>query len=147
MLAGFIYRKASDLKGNRVTGDDEMINSVKNNPLAIGFCNFSFAFSLPSGERADNIQIIPFDLDFDNSINRSEMPFQNLEVAHRSIWLGIYPENLCRELTLGYLGKPEDPLIVAFLNYVLTDGQEVIKETGLCELNSIYLRYARESLE
>jgi phosphate transport system substrate-binding protein len=147
MLAGFIYRKASDLKGIRVTGDDEMINSIKNNPLAIGFCNFSFAFSLPSGEREENIQIIPFDLDFDNSINRSEMPFQNLEVAHRSIWLGIYPENLCRELTLGSIGKPQDPVIIAFLNYVLTDGQEVIKEAGLCELNSIYLKYARESLE
>jgi len=147
MLASFVFRKALDLKGIKVTGDDEMINSVRNNPLSVGFCNLSFAFSKPTGERIENIQIIPFDLDFDNSIGRIEMPFKNLEVAHRSIWLGIYPENLCRELTLGLLGKPKDQAIIEFLNYILTDGQEIVKEAGLCELNSIYLRYALESLE
>jgi len=102
---------------------------------------------MPSGERAENIQIVPFDLDFDNLIGRIEMPFQNLEVAHRSIWLGIYPENLCRELTLGSLGKPTDPAVIEFLHYVLTNGQEIVKEAGLCELSNFYIRFARESLE
>jgi len=147
MLAAFVFRKAADLKGNRVTGEDEMINSIRNNLFAVGFCNLSFAFSMPSGEKAENIQIIPFDLDFDNLIDRSEIPFKNLEVAHRSIWLGIYPECLCRELTLGSLGKPEDPAIIEFMHYVLTSGQEIVKEAGLCELNAIYLRFAGESLD
>ena len=147
MLAGFCYRKASDLKGIGVTGDNEMISSVRSNPMAVGFCNLSFAFSVPSGERVENIQIIPFDLDFDNSIGRTEKPFQNLDVAHRSIWLGIYPENLCRELTIGSMGKPINPAIVGFLNYVLSEGQEIIKERGLCELNNVYIRYAKESLQ
>jgi len=147
MLAAFVFRKAADLKGNRVTGDDGMINSIRNNPFSLGFCNLSFAFSMPSGERAENIQIVPFDLDFDNLIGRIEMPFQNLEVAHRSIWLGIYPENLCRELTLGSLGKPTDPAVIEFLHYVLTNGQEIVKEAGLCELSNFYIRFARESLE
>lgn len=38
-----------------------------------------------------------------------------LETAHRSVWLGVYPENLCRELTLGSMCKPDDPAILAFL--------------------------------
>jgi phosphate transport system substrate-binding protein len=147
MLAAFVFRKASDLKGNRVTGDDAMINSIRDNPFSLGFCNLSFAFHKPSGDRVENIQIIPFDLDYDNLIGKIEMPFLNLEIAHRSIWLGIYPENLCRELALGTLGKPTDPSIIAFLNYVLASGQEIVKEAGLCELNSVYLRFARESLE
>ena len=115
MLAGFIFKEQSDLKGIKVTGDDEMIQSIQKNPLVIGFCNFSFAFDIPTGERKENIQIVPFDLDFDNKIDRKEIPFKNLEVAHRSIWLGFYPESLCRELSIACPGKPSDPLIIEFL--------------------------------
>jgi len=147
MLAGFIFKKQYDLKGIKVTGDDEMIRSIQKNPLAIGFCNFSFAFDIPTGERRENIQVVPFDLDFDNKIDRKEMPFKNLEVAHRSIWLGFYPESLCRDLSIGCLGKPSDPLVTEFLKFILSDGQVSVKESGLCELNNVYIRSALESLQ
>ena len=147
VLAAFCYRKAYDLKGIAVTGDSEMIKSVRNNIFSVGFCNLSYAFHPPTGERAENIQIIPFDLDYDNFIGKTERPFRDLETAHRSVWLGIYPENLCRDLTLGSSGKPTDPAILEFLSYVITDGQDHLKETGLCKLNSVSLRYARESLQ
>lgn len=147
MFARFLFRTASDLKGIKVTGDNEMIKSIQQNPLAIGFCNFSFAFDPKSGERLENIQVVPFDLDYDNKIDRKEMPFKNLEVAHRSLWLGIYPENLCRELMIGSMGKPSDTVIVHFLKYVLSEGQESVKEAGLCQLNDVYLRSGLESLQ
>lgn len=147
MFAGFLFKKATDLKGIKVTGDEEMIKNVQQNPLAVGFCNFSYAFTMPTGERKENIQVVPFDLDFDNKIDRKELPFENLEVAHRSIWLGIYPEGLCRELTVGSVGKPTDPLIIEFLKYVLAEGQESVKTLGLCELNGVYIRIAQESLK
>jgi phosphate transport system substrate-binding protein len=147
VFADFLFKKSSDLKGTRVTGDDEMIKSVQENKLALGFCNFSYAFDANTGEQIKNIQIVPSDLDFDNKINRKEIPFINLEEAHRGLWLGIYPKNLCRELTIGSLGKPADPAIIEFLRYILSEGQESIKETGLCELNNVYLRYSLEKLK
>ncbi len=147
VFAGFLFRKASDLKGIKVTGDNEMIKSISENPYAIGFCNFSFAFNLPSGEPMEGIQIIPFDLDYDHEIDRKEIPFKNLEIAHRSVWLGIYPENLCRELTIGTIGKPTDPAEIEFIKYILTDGQKKVKEVGLCELNNVYISYSLDALK
>lgn len=148
LLAGFLFRKPVDLKGVEVTGDEEMIDRVKNNILSVGFCNLSYAFNILTGERIENIQIVPFDLDYDNKIGKIEKPFSDIETAHRSVWLGIYPESLCRDLTLGSLGgKPADPAILAFLNYVINDGQRIVSEAGLCNLNNIALRFARESLE
>jgi phosphate transport system substrate-binding protein len=147
IFASSFYKKASDMKGSKVTGDYNMIKSIQESRFAIGFCNFSFAFDVPTGERIENIQVVPFDLDFDNKINRKEEPFSNLETAHRSIWLGIFPESLCRELTIGSLGKPKDPATVEFLRYILTQGQERIKETGLCELNNVYVRLSLEDLQ
>jgi ABC-type phosphate transport system substrate-binding protein len=40
--ADFLYKNSSDLRGTGVVGDDEMIKSVQADPLAIGFCNFSY---------------------------------------------------------------------------------------------------------
>jgi phosphate transport system substrate-binding protein len=145
--AGFIYKKASDLKGIGVTGDDEMIKGIQDNSLAIGFCNFSYAFDTATGERTRDIQIVPSDLDFDNKIDRVEVPFSSLAEAHRSLWLGFFPDQLCRELTLGSAGKPTDPVIVEFLYYVLGDGQSHVKKSGFCPLNNVYIKYTQESLK
>jgi phosphate transport system substrate-binding protein len=147
MFAAFFFKKATDLKGIKVTGDYEMIKSIQQNPLGIGFCNFSFAFDVMTGEKQENIQVIPFDLDYDNKIERKEIPFKNLELAHRSVWLGLYPETLCRELLIGSMGKPSDPAILEFLRFVLTEGQENVREMGLCVLNDVYVRYALECLK
>lgn len=145
--AAFLYKKASDLRGIGISGDDEMIKSIQEDPLAIGFCNFSYAFDVSTGERKKDIQIIPTDLDFDNKIDRVEVPFRNLEEAHRSLWLGFFPEQLCRELTLGSLGKPSDPAIVEFLYYVLGEGQSNVKKTGFCPLNNVYINYSLDLLK
>jgi phosphate transport system substrate-binding protein len=146
VFAAFLNKEPEDLKGSGVTGDVEMIKNVQNNPLAIGFCNFSYAFDVASGNQAKDIQIVPVDLDYDKKIDRKEVPFNNLDKAHRGLWLGIYPKNLCRELTFGSLGKPSDPAVVEFLKYVLTDGQSDIKPTGLCELNEVYVGYSLDKL-
>lgn len=145
--AAFLYKKASDLRGIGITGDDEMIKSIQEDPLAIGFCNFSYAFDVSTGERKKDIQIIPTDLDFDNKIDRVEVPFKNLEEAHRSLWLGFFPEQLCRELTLGSLGKPTNPAIIEFLYFVLGEGQSSVKKTGFCPLNNVYINYSLDFLK
>jgi phosphate transport system substrate-binding protein len=145
--ANFLYKKPSDLRGVGVTGDEEMIKSIQEDPLGIGYCNFSYAFNTSTGERKENIQIVPADLDFDNKIGRKEMPFVNLEEAHRSLWLGFYPDDLCRELTIGSLGKPADPLILEFLYYVLGEGQASVTKSGFCPLNNVYLNYALDNLK
>lgn len=147
VFANFLNKESTDLKGTMVISDDEMIKSVQDNPLAIGFCNFSYAFDITTGERRKDIQIIPADLDYDNKIDSKEIPFSNLEKAHRGLWLGLYPKNLCRELLIGSDGKPSDPAIIEFLRYILTEGQNDIKAFGVCELNDVYVGYALDKLK
>lgn len=147
VFAAFLNKESSDLKGKGVIGDDEMIKSIQDNPFAIGFCNFSYAFNAATGEQIKDIQIIPADLDYDHKIDRKEIPFSNLYKAHRGLWLGLYPKNLCRELSIGSLGKPADPAIVEFLKFVLTEGQATINETGLCELNDVYIKNSLDYLK
>jgi len=145
--ANFLWKEAIDLKGIEVVGDEAMIKSIQGNQLAIGYCNFSYAFDTVTGERIKDIQVIPIDLDFDRKIDKKEVPFTNINKAHRGLWLGYYPKNLTRELTFGSLGKPTDPVILAFLNYALTTGQAMVAKKGFCELNDVYIKDALDKLK
>jgi phosphate transport system substrate-binding protein len=145
--ANFLWKESTDLKGKKVVGDDEMIKSIQGDKLAIGYCNFSYAFDTVTGDRIKDIQVIPIDLDFDKTIDKKEVPFSNISKAHRGLWLGYYPKNLTRELTFGSLGKPTDRAILEFLNYALTTGQSQVARSGFCELNDIYRMYAIDYLK
>jgi len=145
--ANFLWKESTDLKGIRVDGDKEMIKSIQGNPMAIGYCNFSYAFDSITGDRIKDIQVLPIDLDFDKIIDKKEIPFANIHKAHRGLWLGYYPKNLTRELTLGLVGKTADPAILAFLSYTLTVGQAVVGSSGFCELNDVYIKSALDKLK
>lgn len=145
--ANFLWKESTDLKGIKVTGDEEMIRSIQGNTLAIGYCNFSYAFDSVTGDRIKDIQVVPVDLDFDKTIDKKELPFSNIKKAHRGLWLGYYPKNLTRELSLGSIGKPTDMAILEFLNYTLTTGQASVGSSGFCELNDVYVRYTLERLQ
>jgi len=147
VFAHFLNKESTDLKGTKVTGDEEIIKSIQDNPLGIGFCNFSSAFDAATGERRKDIQVIPADLDYDNKIDTKEIPFSNLDKAHRGLWLGLYPKSLCRQLLIGTLGKPASPAVVEFLKYILTEGQKDVKILGLCELNDVYIEYSLDKLK
>jgi phosphate transport system substrate-binding protein len=145
--ANFLWKESPALKGIKVVGDDEMIKSVQGNTLAIGYCNFSYAFDTVTGKRIKDIQVMPIDLDFDHTIDKKELPFSNINKAHRGLWLGYYPKNLTRELTIGSIGKPTDPAMLEFLKYTLTIGQVSVAKAGFCELNDIYILNAQEKLK
>jgi phosphate transport system substrate-binding protein len=145
--ASFLWKERADLKGIKVAGDEGMIKSIQGNPLAIGFCNFSYAFDTVNGDRIKDIQVIPIDLDFDKIIDKKEVPFSNIKKAHRGLWLGYYPKNLTRELIFGSMGKPTDAAILEFLNYALTTGQSAVGHSGFCELNDVYIKNTLDRLK
>ena len=145
--ANFLWKEVSDLKGIKVVGDNEMIKSIQGNPLAIGYCNFSYAFEPITGEWIKDIQVMPIDLNFNRIIDKKEVPFANIKKAHRGLWLGYYPKNLTRELTFGSMGKPTDSAILEFLYYTLTVGQADVASSGFCELNDVYINYSLDNLK
>jgi phosphate transport system substrate-binding protein len=145
--ANFLWKESTNLVGKKVVGDEEMIRSIQTDKYSIGFCNFAYAFMPGSGERVSDIQIVPIDLDFDKTIDKKEIPFSNINKAHRGLWLGYYPKNLSRELTLGSIGKPTDPAVIEFITYALTKGQTDVGSSGFCELNDVYIENAKERIK
>jgi phosphate transport system substrate-binding protein len=146
MWANFLFKTQEDLLGTKVTGDEEMISSIQKDKYAIGYCNLSYAYDRNTGDQVENIQVVPIDLDFDGVIDKTEQPYLTIQKIHRAIWLGLYPRNLCRKLTLVTKGVPTDPLVKEFINWVMTDGQAMVEKNGYCPLNNVELRNATQVL-
>jgi len=45
------------------------------------------------------------------------------------------------------IGKPTDPAVLEFLNYILTTGQVAVASSGYCELNDVYIKNALDNLK
>lgn len=147
LWAGFLFKTRDDLRGSPVIGDTAMIDRVQKDKFALGYCNLTYAYNNITRERADGIQVIPIDLDYDSKISSTDQPYETLDKIHRAIYLGLYPHELCRKLCFVTKGKPEDKLVTDFLRWSLTAGQEVVEPTGYCEFNNAEKTVALELLK
>jgi len=62
----------------------------------------------------------------------------------KSIRDGVYPSPPARDLYLVAGGKPASKLVMTFLNWILTDGQQYLTEAGYVSISPDKLK---ESLE
>jgi len=144
-LARFLWQVPSDLTGIGVTGEDAMIAAVRDDPFALGYCNFIYAFDPASKQFTEGIVIVP--LDREQKGQRIDSYYDSVPSLQRAMWSGKYPAGLIRNLGLASMGKPASREIVEFLQWVLQDGQRLVAREGYIEVPSSQIRCRLESLK
>jgi len=134
MWAKFIGKKQEDLLGTGVFGDPGIADAVKNDVNAIGFNNVIYAYDLKTRKLYPGLAILPLDLDGNGSIDNNENFYQCLDSVMAAICSGKYPSPPARDLYLVSKGKPTNPIVNAFIEWILTDGQKFIDEGGYVKL-------------
>jgi phosphate transport system substrate-binding protein len=123
----------NDLKGTGVSGDPGIAEAVKNDPVGIGYNNVNFAYDPETGKPIEGLMIVPLDLNADGKIDSDENFYQTRSDLLHAIDTGIYPSPPARELNLvarsSFSGKTRD-----FVQWILTDGQQYVPETGFIRL-------------
>jgi len=147
ILANFLMKTQTELTGETVSGDEEMIEMIKGNPGSIGFCNLSYAYDAETGYQIPGIQVIPIDMDMDGRVDRNEQSFETIDKMYRTMWLGLYPRDLCRRLSFVYKDNPIDPNLKHFLIWVLQDGQDMVEESSCCQFNNVEVNLSLKLLE
>ena len=137
VLANFLFCTQDDLIGKGCEGDPGMIKSISEDIYGLGFCNLNFAFDGKMKNRIPEIQILPIDMNNNGKVDKKEEIALNLLDFERNVWAGKYPRCLCRHLYLATLEKPVDPVVIEFLKFTQTHGQEIVTTSGLCKLNTI----------
>lgn len=137
--AKYFGKKQEDLLGVGVFGDPGLAAAVKKDPLGIGFNNIGYAYDFKTKKQNPGIRVIPIDLNKNGKIDVDESFYDSMTDLINAIANGKYPSPPARDLYLVSLGKPKNPIVIAFIKYILTDGQKLVNQTG-------YIKLAPENL-
>ena len=134
--AAYMGKKQEDLGGVGVYGDPGLADAVKRDPLGVGFNNVNFAYDAKTLKPVSGIVICPIDLDGNGRIDPAESVYATRDDVTKAIAANVYPSPPARDLYFVTKGRPSKPALVAFLEWVLTEGQKYVPETGYIPLGA-----------
>ncbi|MFN8437866.1 MAG: PstS family phosphate ABC transporter substrate-binding protein [Cytophagales bacterium] len=128
-------KKQEELKGIGVYGDPGLLQAVKRDKTAIGFNNIGYAYDAHTGKQLAGIKVLPIDKNGNGKIDADENFYEDLSSLRAAIANGKYPSPPARDLLFVTKGKPQRKEVLAFLKWVLTDGQKYVAEVGYIQLS------------
>lgn len=145
--AKYLGEKQEDLLGTAVSGDPGVTEAVKNDKMGIGFNNIGYAYDATTKYVTAGIKILPIDFNGNGIIDDNEYFYQKKDSIVKAIADGRFPSPPARDLYFVCKGKPENEIVVAFLKWVLTDGQKYVAEAGYINLTDEKIKTALEKLK
>lgn len=139
-FAAWLDTKQEDLEGTAVFGDPGVTSVVQRDKVGIGFNNMAYAYDINSKRPYRHIMVMPLDLNNNGRIDPEEDFYATSTELNAAIAAGKYPSPPARELFLVSNGVPQKPEVLAFLEFILTDGQQYAGEVG-------YIGLGQEKLE
>jgi glycine cleavage system H lipoate-binding protein/ABC-type phosphate transport system substrate-binding protein len=118
----------------KTSSGQEMVSAIQKDPNALGFCKLVQIMDLKNQDLAENIKLVPIDKNGNGKIDYMENIYDNLQTFTRGVWIGKYPKVLSGNIYSVSSVKPKDKTKLAFLNWVLTDGQKFLAENGYNDL-------------
>lgn len=122
-----------NLLGIGIYGDPGLADAVKQDRLGTGFNNIGFAYDAETGRPLSGLAIIPLDLNENGKIDPDEQVYGTRAEIVNAINTGKYPSPPARELNVVAKERFTGPS-KEFLQWVLTDGQQYVQESGYIAL-------------
>jgi phosphate transport system substrate-binding protein len=144
--AKFVGIRQEDLMGVGVYGDPGVAQAVKKDPASIGYNNIAYVYDSKTKKPLQGIRIAPIDLNGNGRIDPEENFYYNLEALATAVANGKYPMPPARNLYFLTNGKPKSKVLVAFMKWVLTDGQKFVKGAGYINLSDKKLQESLNNL-
>lgn len=135
MWGQYLGENQESLLGIGIFGDPGMADAVKNDIYGIGYNNVIYIYDITTRLKHPNLDVIPIDLNENGTIEDNEMFYDSLDDIMLAIKDEKYPSPPARELYFVAKGKPENKAVIEFLKWVITDGQNFVKEGGYVQLS------------
>jgi glycine cleavage system H lipoate-binding protein/ABC-type phosphate transport system substrate-binding protein len=130
LLGEFLNKEQSSLKLTVAGNTAELVEALKNNPNAIGFCRLADVMDPPMQGLAGEIRLLPIDKNGNGRMDSFEKIYSDLNAFSRGVWIGKYPSELVSGIYSVASEKPKTAAERAFLKWVLTDGQQYLNAGG-----------------
>ena len=134
MWGKYLGKNQESLGGVGVFGDPGIADAVRNDKLSIGYNNVNYAYDMKTRKTYEGLTVIPLDQNGNRIIDPEEKFYDNLDSLVQAIQNGRYPTPPARDLYFVARGKPTNPVVITFLEWILTDGQKYVHESGYVQL-------------
>ena len=145
--AAFFNMRQDNLKGIAMMGDPGIANAVKKDVKGIGFNNTQYIFDIQTGNKVQGIDILPLDVNGNGKIDSAENFYNNLSSVENAVLNGNYPSPPVRDLYFVCKQKPTNQTILDYFKWVLTDGQQYIKDAGYVPLPAEVIQQQLQKLQ
>ncbi len=133
--AAWMDKKQEDLAGTAVYGDPGLAQAVQRDKLGIGFNNLSYAYDETTRLPNPGILILPLDVNGNGQIDPEEAFYDTKDRIIEAIAADKYPSPPARDLYVVTNGVPQNEVVVEFLRFIMTDGQQYNVPSGYISLS------------
>jgi glycine cleavage system H lipoate-binding protein/ABC-type phosphate transport system substrate-binding protein len=133
-LADFLKTEEDRIAGINTGNSAEIVSAVQKDPYAIGFCRLINVMNFENQIMAENIRLLPIDRNGNGVIDYNEKIYDDINDFSRGVWIGKYPKALFSNIYTVARNQPENENEVAFIKWVLTDGQKYVSANGYSDL-------------
>ncbi|MFI3287723.1 MAG: PstS family phosphate ABC transporter substrate-binding protein [Rikenellaceae bacterium] len=130
--ASWLGVTAEELLGTAVYSDPGMASVTQRDKLSLAYSSIAYAYNIRNGKPHKGILIVPIDTDEDGIVDLDEEFYGTLSELNGAITSGKYPS---RELYIVCKGIPSSPCVKAFIEYILTEGQDYASANGYVPLS------------
>jgi glycine cleavage system H lipoate-binding protein/ABC-type phosphate transport system substrate-binding protein len=113
---------------------EELISAIQQDTNGFGFCKLTQVTNPANQSLAEHLVLVPIDKNGNGKIDYMENIYENLQAFARGVWIGKYPKTLSGSIYMVSSDKPQSTIELAFLNWVLTDGQQFLNAKGYSDL-------------
>ena len=109
---------------------EELLQMVDSEPLSIGFCRLADLLDPDGQTLMKEVTLLPIDRNGNGKLDYMENIYESGASFLRGVWIGKYPSDLGRDILLSAAGKPSGKDEIAFIHYLLNDGQKTLSMAG-----------------
>ena len=141
----YLGKKQENLLGIGVSGDPGLLDAIVKDSLGIGYNNLNYAYDAATGKPVADTITVPIDNNSNGKADAEEV-LDTKAKAVEMVANGKFPSPPARPLYLVTKGKPTG-LTLAFIQWVLNDGQKFLNEVGYIPLPSELLKSAQDKIK
>lgn len=130
----FLQADYSQIKGKEVENEDQMLKTVQNDKLSIGYISTSYAYDNYSLLEYSGIKVIPYDINGNELIDDDEFFYHKKDLLIKAVESGKMPQPPARTLYFVLKAKPETKILEDFITWALSIGKNYIPDLGYANL-------------
>ncbi|SDJ37178.1 PstS family phosphate ABC transporter substrate-binding protein [Natronorubrum texcoconense] len=141
----YTENELEDFADGNFDGDQQIAQAINNDSLGMSMNNINYVYDFNTGDLEMNIRPVPLDLTESGTLSAEEDFYDTRDEFLTAVEEDVYPAPPAREMFIAANESFEDEA-AEFAEWVLTDGQEYVRDNGYATLTEDRLAEQREAL-